>query len=59
MPKTTIIVETSTRDRLRQIGKKYQTYDAVINSLIEIRKNSQDSLDSRLESLQSSEASSP
>ncbi len=59
MPKTTIIIETSTRDRLRQIGKKDQTYDAVINDLIETRGNSKDPLDSRLRSLQSSESSSP
>jgi hypothetical protein len=59
MPKTTILIETRTREKLRQIGKKDQTYDAVINDLIETRRNSQDPLDSRLRSLQSSEPSSP
>jgi hypothetical protein len=59
MPKTTILIETRTREKLRQIGKKDQTYDAVINDLIETRRNSQDPLDSRLTSLQSSGSSSP
>jgi hypothetical protein len=59
MPKTTILIENQKREKLRQIGKKDQTYDAVINDLIETRRTSQDPLDSRLRSLQSSEPSSP
>jgi predicted CopG family antitoxin len=37
MPKTTILVEDSTRQKLRQIGRKEQTYDQVINELIKIK----------------------
>ena len=33
--KTTILVEGETRRRLKQIGKKSQTYDQLINELIE------------------------
>lgn len=38
MPKTTILVETTTREKLRQIGKKNQTYDELINELIRAKK---------------------
>lgn len=31
MSKTTILVESETRERLRQIGRKNQTYDQLIN----------------------------
>jgi hypothetical protein len=34
MVKTTILVETFTRDRLKQLGTKGQTYDWIINGLI-------------------------
>lgn len=37
MPKTTILVEDSTRQKLRQIGRKEQTYDQIINELIKIK----------------------
>jgi hypothetical protein len=37
MPKTTILVETETRESLKRIGNKGQTYDQVINELIKIR----------------------
>jgi hypothetical protein len=33
MTKTTILVETETRQLLRKIGRKEQTYDALINEL--------------------------
>ena len=59
MQSSTILIRNRTRDRLKEIGKKGQTYDAVINELIALKRNSQDPLDSRLESLQSSESSSP
>jgi hypothetical protein len=55
---TTIRVEYATRDRLKQIGNKGQTYDLIINELIE-SKNKQDPLDRRLETLQSSESENP
>jgi hypothetical protein len=34
MVKTTILVETHTRDRLKQLGMKGQTYDWIINGLM-------------------------
>ena len=37
--KTSIIVENSTRNELRKIGRKEQTYDQVIKELIEIKQN--------------------
>lgn len=58
MTKTTILVESTTRERLRQLGRKNQTYDELINELIETRRT-RDSLESRFVSLQSSESSSP
>jgi hypothetical protein len=38
MSKTTILVETTTREKLRQIGRKNQTYDQLINELIRAKK---------------------
>jgi hypothetical protein len=37
--KTSIIVENSTRNELRRIGRKEQTYDQLIKELIEIKQN--------------------
>jgi hypothetical protein len=37
--KTSIIVAGSTRNELRRIGRKEQTYDQVIKELIEIKQN--------------------
>lgn len=37
--KTSIIVEHNTRNELRRIGRKEQTYDQVINELIKIKQN--------------------
>jgi hypothetical protein len=37
MSKTTILVEDTTRQKLRQIGRKEQTYDQVINELIQLK----------------------
>lgn len=53
---TTIRVEYATRDRLKQIGNKGQTYDLIINELIQSKTNKQDSLDRRIGGLQSSES---
>lgn len=36
MSKTTILLEDSARQKLREIGRKEQTYDQVINELIKI-----------------------
>jgi hypothetical protein len=45
MSKTTILVETTTRERLRQIGRKNQTYDQLINELIKTKGDSKDPLE--------------
>jgi len=37
--KTSIIVENTTRNELRRLGRKEQTYDQVIKELIEIKQN--------------------
>jgi hypothetical protein len=37
MSKTTILVESETRERLRRIGRKNQTYDQLINELIKTK----------------------
>ena len=37
--KTSIIIEHNTRNELRRIGRKEQTYDQVINELIKIKQN--------------------
>lgn len=59
MSKTTILVENTTRELLKQIGRKNQTYDQLLNELIKTRKDRKtDSLESRIETLQSSESSS-
>ena len=50
----TILINKITKIRLKHTGYKGQTYDELINELLDL-KNSQDPLDSRLESLQSSE----
>lgn len=55
--KTNILIENSTKELLKQIGRKCQTYDEIISELIK-RKSKQDSLDSRFGTLQSSESSS-
>jgi len=38
MSKTTIILEKSTRENLLRIGRKNQTYDDLINELIELKE---------------------
>jgi predicted CopG family antitoxin len=57
MTKTTVLVELSTRERLKKIGKKGQSYDELINELID--RENKDSLDRGFASLQSSESNSP
>jgi predicted CopG family antitoxin len=39
MSKTTIVIKTLTREKLKQIGRKNQTYDELINELIRKRNN--------------------
>ena len=63
MSKSTILVESKTRERLKCQGRKGQTYDNLINQLIDTLgrdiKNNQDSIDRRIGSLQSSESENP
>jgi predicted CopG family antitoxin len=54
--KTTIVIKTTTREKLRHIGRKNQTYDQLINELIERKGNSQDLLDDRFATLPLSES---
>jgi hypothetical protein len=42
MPRTTICLENTTRDLLRQIGRKNQTYDSLIKELVGLRIKSDD-----------------
>lgn len=35
MPQTTIRINTTTRDRLVELGKKNESYDTIINKLID------------------------
>lgn len=52
MGKTTIVIETETRNLLKQIARKNQTYDQLINGLIEQdRKENQESSGRRVETL--------
>ncbi|MGD9672081.1 MAG: hypothetical protein AB7U98_01225 [Candidatus Nitrosocosmicus sp.] len=39
---TTIIIQNRTRDLLRKVGRKQQTYDDIINELLEKSKTSID-----------------
>ena len=57
MSKTTILIKTTTREKLRHMGRKNQTYDQLINQLIKRKENSDDLLDGRFATLPSSESS--
>jgi hypothetical protein len=50
------VIKTTTREKLRHIGRKNQTYDQLINELIERKGNSQDLLDGRFATLPLSES---
>jgi hypothetical protein len=57
---TTILIRNETRERLKGVGKKNQTYDQLISELIELKiKKNCDSPDREVGSLQSSESESP
>lgn len=58
MSKTTILIRTTTREKLRHIGRKNQTYDQLINQLIKRKEKSDDLLDGRFAVLPSSESGS-
>jgi hypothetical protein len=40
--RTSILIKTNTRDELRRIGRKAQTYDDIINELIKKIQNPPD-----------------
>lgn len=44
MSKTTIIIENTTRELLKQLGRKNQTYDQLINELVELKQAPQDNM---------------
>ena len=56
MSKTTILIKTTTREKLRHIGRKNQTYDQLINDLIKRKENSKDLLDGRVANLPSNKS---
>jgi predicted CopG family antitoxin len=53
MSKSTILIESMTRERLKEIGRKGQSYDQLINHLLDIKKR--DSPDRRFAIPQSGE----
>ncbi|HEY7570392.1 MAG TPA: hypothetical protein VH796_03385 [Nitrososphaeraceae archaeon] len=56
---STIGITRDTRELLKTLGKKGDTYDMLIRRLVNIMmENSKDSLDGRFASLQSSESQS-
>jgi predicted CopG family antitoxin len=38
MHKSTILVRDETRERLKELGRKGQSYDELINQLLEVKK---------------------
>ena len=57
MGNSTILIKNPTRERLKRIGRKGQTYDEIIDDLLN-QKEYENSLDRRMVSLQSSESHS-
>ena len=57
MSKTTILIETKTRQQLKEIGRKGQTYDQVLRELIAKKNIIQHLPEGTLRSLRSDEAS--
>jgi hypothetical protein len=47
MSKSTILIESITREKLKQIGRKGETYDDLINQLLQKKK--ENSLENALE----------
>jgi predicted CopG family antitoxin len=58
MDRSTILIRDATRQRLKRTARKDQTYDDLINELIDIKRY-QDPLDRKIVSLQSSESVNP
>lgn len=53
MSKSTILIESKTRDQLKQIGRKGQTYDQILRELVILKNNStNEESDSELRGLQ-------
>ncbi len=61
MENSTILIQNKTRKRLKLVGSKGQTYDDLINQLIDmkVKNTDQNSLDRRFETLRSSESVNP
>lgn len=53
---STILIKSTTRDSLKEIGRKNQTYDQLLLELIKLKRNSQNLRVHRVESLQSLES---
>jgi hypothetical protein len=41
MEQTTIVLDKETRDKLKALGQKGETYDAIVSELIELAKRNQ------------------
>jgi hypothetical protein len=52
----TILIESITRERLKRIGRKDQTYDQIINELIKLRNRNPSLLESDLNDAESTES---
>jgi hypothetical protein len=50
---STILIKSTTRDSLKEIGRKSQTYDQLITELIRLKRDSQSLGNQAVESLQS------
>lgn len=59
MSKSTILIESVTREKLKQIGRKGESYDDLINHLLLLQKKKLGSLDDRIETPESSESTGP
>lgn len=53
---STILIRNDTRERLKRVGHKGQTYDELINKLLDLRSKKIESLDLHVGSLKSSES---
>jgi hypothetical protein len=45
---STILVKNGTRERLKRIGYKGQSYDELINRLLDLKSNEEDTPDRRI-----------
>jgi hypothetical protein len=53
---STILVKNGTRERLKRIGYKGQSYDELINRLLDLKSNIGDTLDRRIRNIGSRES---